>query len=57
MGHIPPEMLDNWLENPESEDAKKLDEIINQIIRRMIEEGWLRSEQSGECSERGRRRL
>ncbi len=44
LGHIPPEMRDNWLENPESEDAKQLDEIISQIIRRMIDEGWLRSE-------------
>jgi len=44
LGHIPPELRDNWLENPESEDAKKLDEVINQIIRRMIDEGWLRSE-------------
>jgi len=44
LGHIPSEMRDNWLENPESEDAKQLDEVINQIIRRMIDEGWLRSE-------------
>ena len=44
LGYIPPEMRDNWLENPESEDAKQLDEIISQIIRRMIDEGWLRSE-------------
>jgi Ca-activated chloride channel homolog len=44
LGHIPPEMRDNWRENPDSEDAKQLDEVINQIIRRMIDEGWLRSE-------------
>jgi Ca-activated chloride channel family protein len=44
LGHIPREMRDNWLENPESEDAKQFDEVINQIIRRMIDEGWLRSE-------------
>jgi Ca-activated chloride channel family protein len=44
LGHIPPEMRDNWRQNPESEDAKQLDEIVDQIISRMIEEGWLRSE-------------
>jgi Ca-activated chloride channel homolog len=45
LGHIPPEMRDNWTENPESDEAKQLDDLINQIIRRMIDEGWLRSEQ------------
>jgi Ca-activated chloride channel family protein len=44
LGHIPPEMRDNWTENPESEEAKQLDDLINQIIRRMVDEGWLRSE-------------
>ena len=44
LGHIPPEMRDNWLENPETEEAKQLDELINRIIRRMVDEGWLRSE-------------
>ena len=42
MGHIPPEMRDNWLDNPESEEAKQLDEIVSQLIRRMMDEGWLR---------------
>src|SRR5688572_33165435 len=44
LAHIPPEMRDNWLENPETEEAKQLDELINRIIRRMVDEGWLRSE-------------
>src|SRR3954469_20622081 len=45
MGHITQQMMDNWIDSPESEDAKKLDDIVSQIIRRMVEEGWLRSEQ------------
>jgi Ca-activated chloride channel family protein len=45
LGHIPPEMRDNWLANPDSEEARQLDELVSQIIRRMIDEGWLRSEQ------------
>src|SRR5262245_25363629 len=44
LGHIPPEARDNWLENPQSEEAKQLDDLVTQIIRRMIEEGWLRSD-------------
>jgi Ca-activated chloride channel homolog len=44
MGHIPQQMMDNWQDNPESEEAKQLDEIVSQIIRRMVEEGWLRTE-------------
>jgi Ca-activated chloride channel homolog len=46
LGHIPPEMRDNWLDHPDSEEAKQLDEIVSQIIRRMTDEGWLRSEHS-----------
>src|SRR4030095_170069 len=38
-------MRDAWRDNPSSEEGKKLDEIVSQILRRMIEEGWLRSEQ------------
>src|SRR5262245_47136054 len=45
LGRIPPEMRDNWQENPDSEEAKELDDIISQIIRRMIDEVWLRTEE------------
>jgi Ca-activated chloride channel family protein len=45
MGHIPQQMMDNWMDNPESEEAKQLDDMVSQIIRRMVEEGWLRTEQ------------
>jgi Ca-activated chloride channel family protein len=42
LGHISPELREQWMENPQSEEAKQLDEIVTQIIRRMMEEGWLR---------------
>lgn len=45
LGHIPQEMMDNWMDNPDSDEAKQLDEMVSQIIRRMIDEGWLRTEQ------------
>jgi Ca-activated chloride channel family protein len=48
MGRIPEQMMENWKANPESEEAQRLDEIVNQIIRRMIEEGWLRAQRGPE---------
>jgi Ca-activated chloride channel homolog len=45
LGHIPQQMMDNWMDNPESDEAKQLDEIVEQIIRKMVEDGWLRTEQ------------
>src|SRR5688572_29274354 len=44
LGHITSQVRDNWLDNPESEEARQLDEVINQIIQRMVDEGWLRSD-------------
>src|SRR5207249_8849849 len=43
MGKIPESLLQQWLENRSEGDAKELDELIDQLIRRMIEEGWLQS--------------
>src|SRR5215831_10974714 len=37
MGRIP--------ENLSEDDAKQLDELIDQLIRRMIEEGWIQAQQ------------
>jgi Ca-activated chloride channel family protein len=48
LGHISEQMFDDWMDHPESEEARKLDEIVSQIIRKMIEDGWLRSEPAPE---------
>jgi Ca-activated chloride channel family protein len=45
LGRIPEEMLDQWMENRESEDSRKLDEMLSDLIRRLIEEGWIQTEQ------------
>jgi len=45
MGRIPEELLQQWLQNRTEGDAKELDELIDQVIRQMIEEGWIRSQQ------------
>ena len=45
MGRIPQSLLDQWLEDRSEGAAKELDELIDQLIRRMIEEGWMRTDQ------------
>src|SRR5438093_5345130 len=45
MGRIPQSLLDQCLEDRSEGDAKELDELIDQLIRRMIEEGWMRTDQ------------
>src|SRR6266704_45935 len=45
MGRIPQSLLDQWLEDRSEGDAKELDELIDKSIRRMIEEGWMRTDQ------------
>src|SRR5213593_3727145 len=46
MGRIPQSLLDQWLEDRSEGDAKELDELIDQLMRRMIEEGWMRTDQA-----------
>src|ERR1051326_8733570 len=45
MGRIPQSLLDQWLEDPSEGDAKELSELVDQLIRRMIEEGWMQNNQ------------
>jgi Ca-activated chloride channel family protein len=45
MGRIPEDLFDQWMENRSEGDAKRLDELIDQLIRQMIEEGWIQSQQ------------
>src|SRR5256714_3046939 len=44
-GRIPQSLLDKWLEDRSEGDAKELDELIDQLMRKMIEEGWMRTDQ------------
>src|SRR6266850_7427482 len=45
MGRIPEELLDQWMDDRSEGDAKKLDELIDQVIRRLVEEGWMQADQ------------
>jgi Ca-activated chloride channel family protein len=45
MGRIPQSLLEQWLQDPNEGDAKELNDLIDQLIQRMIEEGWMQSNQ------------
>jgi Ca-activated chloride channel family protein len=44
LGRIPQELLEQWLQDPTDGDAKKLEELIDQVIRRLIDEGWIQAD-------------
>jgi len=56
MGRISEELLDRWLQeqssSERSEDTRKLDDLIDELIRRLVEEGWLRVESPQRVSEK-----
>jgi len=45
MGRIPEDLFLQWLEDRSEGEAKKLDELIDQLIRQMMEEGWIQAQQ------------
>jgi len=49
MGKIPQSLLDQWLEDGAEGEAKQLDELIDQVIRRLIEEGWIQAQPQQEA--------
>jgi len=50
MGRIPESLLEQWLADPSEGEAKELDDLINQLIRRMVEEGWIQAQQQAQPS-------
>jgi Ca-activated chloride channel family protein len=51
MGHIPQSMMNEWLEDRTSEGSQELDALVSEIIKRMLEEGWLKTESQLEMGE------
>jgi Ca-activated chloride channel homolog len=45
MGRIPEELYQQWLQDRSEGEAKQLDDLIEQLIRQMMEEGWIQSQQ------------
>src|SRR5215831_7300512 len=46
MGHIPESLMEEWLTDRSSEESQKLDALVSEIIRRLVEDGWLKTNQS-----------
>src|ERR1051326_4315507 len=45
MGRIPQSLLEQWLQDPTEGEAKELNDLIDQLIQRMVDEGWMQSNQ------------
>jgi Ca-activated chloride channel family protein len=44
MGRIPESLYQQWLDDRTAEESRQLDELIDQLIRRLLEEGYLRTD-------------
>jgi Ca-activated chloride channel family protein len=54
IGRIPRELMDKWLEDPTQGEAREMDQMLDELIRRMVEEGWLQTDaQQGMSQDRG----
>ena len=50
MERIPEDLLQDWLDDPTKGDAKAMDDMLGELIRRMINEGWLQAENQGQAA-------
>src|SRR5215470_1051659 len=50
MGRIPESLLEQWMADRSEGEAKELDDLINQLIRRLVEEGWIQAQQQQQPS-------
>ena len=44
MGHIPESMMEEWMTDRSTGESQKLDALVSEIIKRMLEDGWLKTE-------------
>ena len=50
MGRIPEDLLQDWLDDPTEGDAKEMDEMLDELLQRMINEGWLQAQNEGQAA-------
>src|SRR5215813_8827052 len=50
MGRIPESLLEQWMADRSEGEAKELDDLISQQIRRLVEEGWIQAQQQQQPS-------
>jgi Ca-activated chloride channel family protein len=44
MGRIPESLLEQWMTDRSEGEAKELDDLIEQLVRRLVEEGWIQAQ-------------
>jgi Ca-activated chloride channel family protein len=45
MGRIPESLLEQWMTDRSEGEAKELDDLIEQLVRRLVEEGWIQEQE------------
>ena len=53
MGHIPESMMEEWMTDRSTGESQKLDALVSEIIKRMLEDGWLKTEDRPENGQGG----
>ena len=53
MGHIPESLMEEWMTDRASEESQKLEALVSEIIRRLVEDGWLKTDRQNEIGEAG----
>ncbi len=48
-GRIPPELLEQWMNDPTGDAAVEMNEMLDELIRRMVDEGWIQQQMEGEA--------
>ncbi len=46
MGRIPESLLEKWMADRSEGEAKELNDLIEQLVRRLIEEGWIQARET-----------
>ena len=50
MGRIPPELLEQWMDDPNEGEAAEMNEMLDELIRRMVDEGWIQQQPDGDAA-------
>ena len=46
-GRIPQELFEDWMRDPTQGEAKEMDGLLDELIRRMVDDGWIQQQMEG----------
>ena len=49
MGRIPPELMAEWMKDPTEGEALEMDQMLDDLIRQMVDEGWMQERMEGDA--------